>query len=116
MLSSLSISYLVLSDTSFLPCNLTTLTDGINGDKDSAAVFRSRLSPSQRNTILGMNLKSISIIFDPGATERAYLAAESLSPFIPSVRVVRLQGKKDVSDRTRYEILKLESKTPFYRG
>jgi len=83
---------------------------------DSAAVFRSRLSPSQRNTILGMNLKSISIIFDPGATERAYLAAESLSPFIPSVRVVRLQGKKDVSDRTRYEILKLESKTPFYRG
>ena len=83
---------------------------------DSVAVFRSKLSGAQRNLILGMNLKSITIVFDPDATQRAYEAAEELSPFIPSIRVVRLQGKKDVADRTRGDILRLESKTAFYRG
>jgi len=83
---------------------------------DSMGVFRSALSSSQRRLVLGLRLESITIIFDPFATNRAYAAAADLSPFTRKIKVVRLDGGKDVADRTRGEILELEEKTQLYRG
>jgi len=83
---------------------------------DSMGVFRSALSPYQRRLILGLHLESITIIFDPFATNRAYAAAVDLSPFIRKIKVVRLDGGKDVADRTRNEILEIEEETQLYRG
>jgi len=84
--------------------------------KDSVCVFRSNLSKLQRNLLFAASPKAITIIYDPNATGRAYRAAETLSLRIPIIKVVRLDGKDDVADRSREEIEYIESKTPIYRG
>ena len=83
---------------------------------DSMAVFRSALSPAQRNAIIKLKLKSLTIIYDPLATMRAYVAADDLLTSIPSLKVIRLGGIRDVAESDREKILKIESKTQIYRG
>lgn len=83
---------------------------------DSVAVFRSSLSSEQRKLLLDMNLDSITIVFDPLATSRAIMAAGDLSPFIRKIKVVRLEGIRDVGDMHRYEVLEYERKTNYFRG
>ena len=87
---------------------------------DSMGIFRSTLSSNQRRLIIKLSLESLTIVFDPFATARAYVAADNLSPFIKKIKVVRLKwetgNKRDVADRTRSEIEELERKTQFYRG
>lgn len=84
--------------------------------EDSMAVFKSTLSSVQRNLIIKLQLKSLTIIYDPMATARAYSAADDLLTSIPTIKVIRLDGIKDVAERDRGEILEIESKTPIYRG
>jgi len=84
--------------------------------KEGMSVFRSALSSKQRVLIMRLNLNSLTIIFDPNATTRAYDAAASLSPFIPLIKVVRLTGKNDVSSMTKSEVLFMEKNAPIYRG
>lgn len=94
-------------------------TDVWRMGSDSMSVFKSSLSLKQRNILLKLSkksLNSITIIFDPMASMRAYIAADDLSPFIKNIKVVRLEGEKDVADRTRDEILEIESQTNYYRG
>jgi len=83
---------------------------------DSMGVFKSALSSSQRKLLIKLNLESLTIAYDPFATARAYAAADDLSPFISKIKVVRLEGKRDVADRSRDEVLEIEKKTPLYRG
>jgi len=83
---------------------------------NSMAVFKSALSSKQRALIMRLNLSSLTIIFDPNATARAYDAAGALSPFIPTIRVIRLTGLKDVPEIGANEILMMEKETPIYRG
>ena len=83
---------------------------------DSMAVFKSSLSSKQRNLIIKAEFESITIIYDPMATERAYLSAEELTPFIPVIKVIVLGGIKDVGERSRAEIKMLEKDTGLYRG
>ena len=83
---------------------------------NSMAVFRSALSSKQRALIMRLNLSSLTIIFDPNATARAYDAAGALSPFIPTIRVIRLTGLKDVAEIGAEEIILREAMTPIYRG
>lgn len=87
----------------------------VMGD-DSLGVFKSSLSPKQRNLIIKLNLDSLTIIYDPLATERAYSAAEELSPFIHSIKVVRLDGTKDVGTRTRAEVIRIKNETREFKG
>lgn len=94
-------------------------TDVWRMGKNAMAVFRSKLSRNQRNILMRLSnkrLTSITVIFDFGATSRAYEAAEDLSPFISKIKVVSLPDKRDVADRTRNQIIKLEKETPYYRG
>jgi len=87
----------------------------VMGD-DSMGVFKSSLSPKQRNLIIMLGLSSLTIIYDPLATARAYSAAEELSPFIRSIKVVRLDGTKDVGARSRNEVLLISHETREFRG
>ena len=91
-------------------------TDVWRMGEDSVAVFRSALSSEQRNLLISLKPKSITIAFDPMATSRAYEAAELLLPFVNKIKVIRLTGEKDVANMTRDEVLKLENKTNLYRG
>jgi hypothetical protein len=91
-------------------------TDVWRMGEDSVAVFRSALSAEQRNLLISLKPKSVTIIFDPMATSRAYDAAESLLPFINKIKVARLTGEKDVANMTRDEVLKIENRTRTYRG
>ena len=91
-------------------------TDVWRMGEDSVAVFRSALSAEQRNLLISLKPKSVTIVFDPMATSRAYDAAESLLPFINKIKVVRLTGEKDVANMTRDEVLKIENRTSLYRG
>jgi len=81
---------------------------------DSVAVFRSHLSTEQRRLLINLRLNSITIIFDPLATMRAYMAAEDLRPFISKVKVIRLEGIRDVGDMSRDEVLEHEIKSRYF--
>lgn len=83
---------------------------------DSVCVFRSAMSAEQRKLILNMNLDSLTIVFDYMAISRAYKAADDFTPFIPKIKVVRLNNEDDVADIGRKELLKIESETQLYRG
>lgn len=87
---------------------------------DSVSVFRSALSREQRNLITKTSnlqyIKSVTIVFDPGATGRAMEAADELGAFIDEIKVIRLTGDRDVASRDRKEILELEKNTPYYMG
>jgi len=91
-------------------------TDVWRMGEDSVAVFRSALSSEQRNLLISLKPKSVTIVFDPMAASRAYEAAESLLPFINKIKVVRLTGEKDVANMTRDEVLIMEDKTSLYKG
>jgi len=92
------------------PFDVWTIGDG------AMAVFKSALSPMQRGLLMQLRLKSITIVFDPNATTRAYDAASALSPFIPIIKVVRLTGKMDVADLGKDRVLQMEADTQIYRG
>ena len=83
---------------------------------DTLGVFRSALSRGQRNLIIQANFQSLTIIFDPSATSRAYTIAGELSPFIPEIKVVRLVGEKDVDDLGRKTILSMKEESGIFRG
>jgi DNA primase len=100
-------------DRAFL---LEGVTDVWRMGTDSMSVFRSALSGEQRNLILRAGFKQLDIIFDPKATARAYSAAENLSPFIKTIKVIRLEGEKDVADLDREYILKKSGLAPKFRG
>jgi len=81
---------------------------------DAVAVFRSHLSAEQRRLLINLSLDSITIIYDPKATMRAYMAAEDLRPFIKRIKVVRLEGIRDVGDMSRDEVLAYEKETRYF--
>ncbi len=83
---------------------------------DTMGVFRSALSRGQRNLITQAGFRSLTIVFDPSATGRAYAIAGELSPFIPKIKVVRLVGDKDVDELGRRKILSMEQETSLFRG
>jgi len=91
-------------------------TDAWRMGFDSFGVFRSNLSRGQRNLIIEARFESLTIIFDPKATGRAYQAASELSPFIPKIKVIRLTGNKDVDKIGRTRIIEMEKKEQLYRG
>lgn len=84
--------------------------------EDSMGVFRSALSRGQRNLIIRANFESLTIVFDPSATSRAYTTAWELSPFIPDITVIRLTGDKDVDQLGRKAVMVMEEETNAYRG
>ena len=83
---------------------------------DSAlALLTNKMSPRQRNLLIGLRLKSLSIMLDPGSYHKALAIAEELSPFIETIKCVELTGSKDVADRRYDELLNLELSTKPYR-
>lgn len=83
--------------------------------EDSVGVFKSSLSPHQRNLLLSCGVTSLTIAFDPGAYSRALKAAEELEPFYPKLKVLKLEGDKDVAELGRKQILHIEKNTDYFR-
>lgn len=86
---------------------------------NSVGIFKSELSRTQRRLLVSLSknsLRELVIIFDYMAYSRAIKAAEDLCPFIEKIKVVRLDNKRDVADRTRENIYKLEKETGYFVG
>ena len=81
----------------------------------SVSVSGNKITRAQRSLIMGLNVKSLSIIFDPGSYGKALSAAENFAPFIDEIKVLELKGRKDVADMSLDEIVNLESETEIQR-
>lgn len=80
----------------------------------ATALMKNRLSREQRALVVSLKLDAVSIIFDVGALDHAYMAAEDLSSLIPKVKVVEL-GDGDVADHSRAEVLTMEESTSWLK-
>jgi len=81
----------------------------------SIAAMKAKISSEQRKIILGMDIKSISIMFDFGdGFSNSISIAEDFSPFIPKIKVVEFKTKEDVAELGKQEVLAIERNTPWF--
>jgi hypothetical protein len=77
------------------------------------ATLTNKLYNSQRHIIIGFNLDSLTIAFDPGSYSKGLEAGEELSPFIPKIKVLNFQDDRDVAEHKFEEILRIEENTRY---
>jgi DNA primase len=92
------------------------VTDVWRIGNNALGLMTNRMSDRQRDLLIGLNLDDLVIMLDPGSYSIGRSIAEELSPFIKNIRVVKLEGEKDVAELSYNEIIKLRMSTPFFEA
>ena len=71
---------------------------------NAVGLFGKKISKSQLNLLLSLNLKKIYIGLDPDAQKEAYELAKNLSGFIGDIRILEINEGRDLGDSNTEEI------------